>query len=367
MLDFINTRLEQIRQAGNFRTIPGNSDQLIDFSSNDYLGLAADKSIYRRFLEGGVEHFAPTSSASRLLASEQSAYTALENTLECAYDNRFKALVFNSGYHANVGTISALGKDVVILADKLVHASIIDGMRLCGGVFSRFAHNDVEALERLILKYRTGNKPIMVVVESVYSMDGDQAPIDDIIALKHKYGNILLYVDEAHAVGVCGYNGLGVTFDKDVDIIVGTFGKALAGQGAFILSDSSIRDYLVNTARSFIFSTALPPLIIAWNEYAFKKALTMDTEREHLSRLSQLLQSILGTPHSGHIQPLIVGDAARTVRLSQELRSLGFSGVAIRTPTVPAGTERIRFSLSASLTDEDITNLGRALTKLRTT
>ena len=357
MLDFINTRLEQIRQAGNFRTIPGNSDLLIDFSSNDYLGLATDKSIYRRFLEGGVEHFAPTSSASRLLASEQSAYTALENTLECAYDNRFKALVFNSGYHANV----------VILADKLVHASIIDGMKLGGGVFARFAHNDVEALERLILKYRSGNKPIMVVVESVYSMDGDQAPIDDIIALKHKYGNILLYVDEAHALGVCGYSGLGVTFDKDMDIIVGTFGKALAGQGAFILSDSTIRDYLVNTARSFIFSTALPPLIIAWNEYAFKKALTMDTEREHLSRLSQLLQSILGTPHSGHIQPLIVGDAARTVRLSQELRSLGFSGVAIRTPTVPAGTERIRFSLSASLTDEDITNLGRALTKLRTT
>lgn len=364
MYGFIQERLDSIIKAGNFRFIPEQTEGLVDFSSNDYLGIAADRSLYHSFIEEGAERFAPTSSASRLLASGQRVYSSLEKTLENAYGNRFKALLFNSGYHANVGAISALGKDVIILADKLVHASIIDGMKLGGGIFARFGHNDVDALERLIVKYRPTGKPMMIVVESVYSMDGDEAPLDEIVALKKNYGNLMIYVDEAHAVGVCGPQGLGLAYDRNVDIVVGTFGKALAGQGAFILCDSQIRDYLVNTARSFIFSTALPPLIVAWNEFAFRHSLEMSTAREHLRNLSRRMQQLLGSPHAGHIQPLIVGDATETVKLAHNLRHLGFSGVAIRNPTVPLGTERIRFSLSAALTSEDIRLLGNALESL---
>ncbi len=361
MYSFITDRLAQIKAAGNLRAIPTEHRGLTDLSSNDYLGIGADRALYRDFLSRGVEQWAPTSSASRLLAANQRAYASLEHTLEQAYGEPYRALIFNSGYHANVGAISALGKDVIILADKLVHASIIDGMKLGGGVFARFAHNDVAALERLIARYAPEGKPMMIVVESIYSMDGDEAPLEAIVALKRKYPNVLLYVDEAHAVGVKGPRGLGLALGKDVDIIVGTFGKALAGQGAFILCAPEIREYLVNMARSFIFSTALPPLVIAWDEFTFRHSLTLDDARAHLGRLGEKLHGLLRTPVAGHIQPLIIGDAARAVELSGQLRQLGFSALAIRNPTVPAGTERIRFSLSANLGADDIEALGHAL------
>ena len=192
-------------------------------------------------------------------------------------------------------------------------------------------------------------------------MDGDYAPIEEFVELKKLYPETYLYVDEAHAVGVEGQNGLGLAKDFDTDIIVGTLGKALAGQGAFAICSPLMRDYLVNCARSFIFSTAIPPVNIAWNEFVFRKSLEMDAERSHLKNLGTQLRRVLKSLHSSHIQPLIIGDAARALELSKLLKQVGISALAIRTPTVPAGTERLRFSLSASLTAKDVDELENAL------
>lgn len=361
-MDFVRKRLENLRESNNFRLIPDVSSELIDFSSNDYLGLAENDELRKEFFTAvDVERLVFSSSASRLLSKHQSPFNSFETLLQTLYGRGRKALVFNSGYHANVGILSSLGKNVVVLADKLVHASIIDGIKLGGGQFARFAHNDIASLERLLKKYSRCGLPMLIVVESVYSMDGDYAPIEEFVELKKLYPETYLYVDEAHAVGVEGQNGLGLAKDFDTDIIVGTLGKALAGQGAFAICSPLMRDYLVNCARSFIFSTAIPPVNIAWNEFVFRKSLEMDAERSHLKNLGAQLSRVLKSSHSSHIQPLIIGDAARALELSKLLKQVGISALAIRTPTVPAGTERLRFSLSASLTAKDVDELENAL------
>lgn len=249
-----------------------------------------------------------------------------------------------------------------IVADKLVHASIIDGIRLSGAPFARFRHNDTAHAARLAEKAAAdGLKPIFII-ESVYSMDGDSAPVGEFAALKRRFEGALLYVDEAHAIGTVGDAGRGLAFGiGDVDITVGTFGKALASAGAFALCSPTMKQYLVNTCRSLIFSTALPPLNIAWSRHTLAKALTMDSERAHLRDLGLCLAGITHCSHSGHIQPLVVGDPVEAVALSHKLRDAGFDVLPIRTPTVPPGTERLRFSLSANIDISDLNRLANAI------
>lgn len=364
----IEQTLEQLAASGNLRVIPdeGRADT-IDLSSNDYLGLAERSDLREDFFSGiPAGEMLMSSSASRLLGAHQKAFHSFEATLSDAYNGR-SALIFNSGYHANTGMIQALADHhTLIVADRLVHASIIDGIRLSGATFTRFAHNDYDRLNHIIDTRKDEFDTILIIAESVYSMDGDCADIDRLVESKRRCnGRGLLYIDEAHAVGVLGPAGLGLSAataaPNEIDIVVGTLGKALASMGAYAVMSKNMREFMVNKARSLIFSTALPPLNIAWGEYVFKRSLTMDDERRHLGELSARLADALGATTPSHIRPLIVGDPQAAVSLSLKLLDKGLKVLPIRTPTVPPGTERLRFSLSAALSINDINRLAETL------
>lgn len=370
----ISETLGQLRATGNYRSLPTDDRPVaVDLSSNDYLGLAVRADLQDAFFADSSNRSLPmTSSASRLLAGAQRQYHMLEELLEELYHR--PALLFNSGYHANLGIMQALATgDTLVVADKLVHASIIDGIMLSKAPFHRFRHNDYTHLERILAKDAARYSRVIVVTESVFSMDGDGTDIGRLVLLKKQYGNIMLYVDEAHAVGVVGPRGLGCVEQSglldDVDIVVGTFGKALASVGAFASVGAEIREYLVNKARSLIFSTAMSPMSAAWTRHMLLHSLTMQAERERLQsiscRLSDGLSRLSDKPViASHIQPFIVGDARRAVELSQALERRGYRVLPIRTPTVPPGTERLRLSLNAALTDSDIDGLLYEIGKL---
>lgn len=372
MKAIIENILSQLEASGNFRKIPeGISESCVDFTSNDYLGLARRNDIQEAFLNKQVKlGTSLTSSASRLLAGSQQSYSDLENDIATDYGHNRKALIFNSGYHANTGLIAALAQPgVTILADKLVHASIIDGIKLSGAPFARFRHNDATHLDRLASKAYTEGNRLLIIAESVYSMDGDFAPIDDIIEVKKKYPGSMLYIDEAHAVGVVGRCGLGLACDKaDVDVIVGTFGKALASVGAYAVMSPELRDFAINKARSLIFSTAIPPINVEWTRVMWDISKKMNAERLHLSDLGRHLASALSqmgfNVAPSHIIPITVGSSDRAVALSRQLRNEGFEVLPIRTPTVPPGTERLRVSLSAAHSITDISRLINSLQKI---
>lgn len=333
------------------RAIPDESSgELVDFTSNDYLGLAARNELRDAFFaDNSPSELLMTSSASRLLAKPQRDYAALENALADAYGR--EVLLFNSGYHANSGIIPALCvAGTVIIADRLVHASIIDGMRLSGATFERFRHNDLEHLDALMRKHKDAPL-LLIVVESVYSMDGDSPDMDKLVDIKRRYPNALLYVDEAHAVGAVGAAGLGLGYRyPEVDIIVGTMGKALASCGAFAASSPVIKHWLINKCRSFIFSTSLPPAMARWSLFMFEKSLTMDSERRHLASLAALCGG-------RYIYPHIVGDPHKAVDISRALKAFGIAVLPIRRPTVPPGTDRLRISLSAAHSHDQVKQL----------
>lgn len=368
----LEPELEQLRQSSNFRSFPEPCDSdVIDLTSNDYLGLALRDDLKDEFLglNDGGRQLELTSSASRLLASCQHEYRLFETMLGDVYGR--PALLFNSGYHANTGIIQALAdKRTMIVADKLVHASIIDGIRLSGARFTRFPHNDFDRLERIVADVSDEFDRILVIVESVYSMDGDRADIDRLIDLRRSNQRVLLYVDEAHGIGVESQAGLGLVASAkapaEVDIVIGTLGKALASSGAFAIVDDIVRQYLVNKARSLIFSTALPPACVAWSRFLFGKMMEMDSERDtlrrHAARIADAIAAATGRRGVvSHIQPLVIGNAAATLQRSAELLRDGVKVLPIRTPTVPPGSERLRFSLSAALTDADITRACRCI------
>ncbi|MDE5573669.1 MAG: 8-amino-7-oxononanoate synthase [Muribaculaceae bacterium] len=368
----VSETLENLSASGNLRQIPEDRrlENIIDFSTNDYLGLASFSMDRMSSLYPELKDAPMTSSASRLLAGIQHEYNDLENELGSLYDRR--ALLYNSGYHANIGIISAIAdRSTVVIADRLVHASIIDGVLLSRAKLMRFEHNDLDMLETMVKQnYDTGHR-IVVIVESVYSMDGDSPDMNRLVELKAKYPSIILYVDEAHAFGVKGPKGLGMAMEtvnpKAFDIIVMTFGKALASYGACVITSSDIREFLVNKSRSLIFSTSLPPIMAWWTKIMLDKMLTADDRRLMLNAhvdllhktLSQLKGSVPDKP--SHIRALIIGDAQKTVEASKKLREDGLLVLPIRTPTVPAGTERLRISLSASMQPDDILKLSKAL------
>ncbi len=368
-------KLIELAHNGNLRRIPDDStgSDIVDLSSNDYLGLATRSELQKEFLaDDAVCRLAFTSSASRLLAASQDEFHHLESDLSEIYHR--PALLFNSGYHANTGIISALAaeKGTLIVADKLVHASIIDGITLSKAPWHRFLHNDFNRLESILQKESDHYERIIVIVESIYSMDGDQADLNRLIELKHRYPKVILYIDEAHAVGVAGPGGRGLcmTLDnpEEIDVMVGTFGKALASVGAFCISGKEIHQYLINRARSLIFSTALPPICCAWTRKMLSLSLSMDNERLKLSSLGNMIARELSTPimsvKPSHILPFITGSASRAIELSARLLDDGFKVLPIRTPTVPPGTERLRISLSAALSDTDISRFTASLKSL---
>ncbi len=377
----INEYLQHLKDTGDYRSIPlETKGDVVDFSTNDYMGIAADGELRERFFADPAARNLPmSSSASRLLASRQIDYFNLETFLRLLYGKYCggdrAALLFNSGYHANTGLVSSLAADdTYIIADRLVHASIIDGIVLSRAPFTRFRHNDYSHLEQLIERHKDEKKKILVIVESVYSMDGDSADIERLIEIRRRYPQVMLYVDEAHAFGVRGPRGLGLvaasSAPQEVDVIVGTFGKAAGSMGAFAITSGSVREFLVNTARSFIFSTALPPMQAAWTRFALGALLSAERRRAHLQWLAEKLQKVLQKYSTApvavsHIQPLVIGDSRKVVELSHKLLNIyGLKALPIRRPTVPPGTERLRISLSASLNGREIEELDRALADL---
>lgn len=365
--------LDKLAQTGNLRHLPADrrSSGMLDFSTNDYMGLAVDcERCWRHYDELNLYNTQLfTSSASRLLSSSQYIYEHLEDLLARQYKR--PALVFNSGWHVNTGLIPALcDKKTLIVADRLVHASIIDGMMLAGCEWTRFRHNDVAHLEQILEKRCPTGENTLVVVESIYSMDGDSAPIEELIEVKRRHPGIMLYIDEAHAYGVVGENGLGLAHSSSEpsawDVIVGTLGKAAASMGAFAIMSQELKDLAINKARSFIFSTALPPINVWWSCFMVDDLWKMDAERQHLASLAQYLaaglESLTGEErYPSYIQPVIVGDAARAVELSRRLEEYDIKVLPIRTPTVPPGTERLRVSLSAAMSMDDIDRFVGAL------
>lgn len=366
MYEFYNKKIEELDENSHLRFIRDiekkegkyiyiKGKKLLNLSSNNYLNFADNQTFTEEFLNDGGDRYSFGSASARLLTGTLPIYKELE-TLLCEMFSTESSLLFNSGYHANVGINSAIAsKGDVIFSDKLNHASIIDGMKLSQGKFFRYPHNDVEALEQLLIRERKNFKNAVIVSESVFSMDGDIADLNKLVELKKKY-NCILILDEAHAFGVYGKNGLGVSetlgITKDVDLIAGTFGKAIGSMGAFVTGKKVLIDYLINSARAFIFSTALPPVSIAFSKWILENKLPYTYEkRENMLLLGKKLGS------ESHIVPVIVGDNDKTVELCERLFDNGYFTLPIRPPTVPAGTSRLRLSLTTDITEQDLENL----------
>lgn len=369
--------LQRLTEQSNLRSLPRmthdgrdvivDGQRMLNLSSNDYLGLAADSSLREEFLHTLTPNtFLPTSSSSRLLTGNFTVYEELEAELSRLFGTE-AALVFNSGYHANTGILPAVSDaQTLILADKLVHASLIDGIRLSSARCIRYRHNDLPQLERLLKEHHASYRQIIVVTESVFSMDGDEADLAALVRLKRSYDNVLLYVDEAHAFGVRGKQGLGCAEESgtiaDIDFLVGTFGKAAASAGAYLVCRKVIREYLVNRMRTLIFTTALPPVNIAWTLFVVRKLAGMGERREHLAHISRTLREALqargyNCPSTSHIVPMIIGPSADTRLRADALQRHGFYALPVRPPTVPEGTSRIRFSLTADIQKREIEEL----------
>ena len=324
---------------------------LIDFSSNDYLGLANHPKL-KEVAAKACKDYPTSSSASRLLSGDSELFHQLEEKV-AILKKKEAALVFNSGYQANVGIISSLySKADLIFADKLVHASIIDGIKLSGAKLFRFKHNDLGNLEELLKNNRSKGKQALIITESVFSMDGDFAPLDGLVKLKEQY-DCQLMVDEAHATGIFGENGQGLA-PKQTDIVMGTFSKALGSFGAYVATSKSVVDQLINTCRSFIYSTALPHQVVAVNLAGIDLIKAEPFRRKQLLEKTAYFRQKLGLDKGSQIVPCIVGDASKAIELSQKFQAAGFWVLPIRPPTVPQGSARLRFSLSYNHSLQDL-------------
>ena len=369
-------QLAELKEKGNYRQlsalqhdgkyITANGQRFLNLSSNDYLGLASDQNLREQFFSTIGKDALMSSSSSRLLTGNFGVYEQLEALLTKRYNSR-SALLFNSGYHANIGILPALAdKQTLIVADKLVHASLIDGMQLSGATCRRYRHNDYDQLVRILEQEGSKFDTRIIVTESVFSMDGDHSDLKRLVAIKKSFPDTLLYVDEAHAVGVFGESGLGLAEElgivSDIDLLVGTFGKALGSVGAYVICAESIKNYLINKMRPLIFSTALPPVNIAWSLFLFNRLPEFNDRRAKLLSVSrwfreQLTNNGPPSPSESHIVPFVVGENKETLLLSAKLKEAGFFALPVRPPTVPQGSARIRFSLTSDITIGDLTPL----------
>ncbi|MDI6741099.1 MAG: 8-amino-7-oxononanoate synthase [Smithella sp.] len=357
------------REQGNiFR----QQERLIDFSSNDYLGLSHHPRLVQAAKLALKKH-GVGAGASRLLSGDYRLHHELEEAV-ASFKRKESALVFNSGYQANLGIISAIaGKGDAIFSDALCHASQIDGVILSRADKFPFRHNDIGHLEELLKIKRSRFERALILTESVFSMDGDLAPLRELVDLKERY-DCLLMVDEAHATGVFGSEGRGrvdaLNLNDQVDLVMGTFSKALGGFGAYLASSRNVTDYLINKARSFIYSTALPPAIVAANLAAIN-VLREEPWRGQklLARAEKFRQaaSKAGWSVNGESQivPVMVGESKTAITLAKTLQSKGFYVLPIRPPSVPEGTARFRLSLCYDHAQKDLSALAQALKELK--
>ncbi len=365
--DRLSQELETLRTAGNLRVLRTLPKDLVNLSGNDYLGLLNDVAFREGFYASlSQEDRALSAASSRLLTGNVPAAVQLEADLAAAYGAE-AALVFGSGYHANTGILPALvGPKSLILSDKLNHASMIDGIRATGTTFYRFRHNDLGHARSFLERYAADYDEVFVMTESVFSMDGDCTDLAAFVQLKRDFPNVVLYLDEAHGVGVFGETGLGLAHAKglhrEIDLLVGTFGKAWCSTGAFVVCSQVIRETLVNRMRPFIFTTALPPINLAWTRYVLKALPEMTARRQHLQSMgARLVAAIQATGRecvsTSQIVPYVVGENAAAIAEAKRFQAAGFYVLPIRPPTVPKGTARLRFSLSADIPEATFENL----------
>ena len=379
MYEFFKEQLDSKVKNHNLRTlkeycpidavrVKRDDKEYLMMASNNYLGLTFDP----RVIEGavkGAQQYGTGSGGSRLVSGTFPLFTELENALT-KFKNTEKALVFNTGYMANVGTISAIAdKNTIIFSDALNHASIIDGCRLSRGNVKAYSHCDVDELKYL-LKQVNRNTRKLIVTDGVFSMDGDIAPLDKLYELSRDY-NALLMVDDAHATGTIG-NGHGTAayfnLEKEIDIQLGTLSKSLGSVGGYVAANSTIIDYLVNTSRSFIFSTALSPADIGASLTALQ---ILETDATVLGRLQanvnymadQLLSMGIDATNETPIFPILIGSNEDTLAVSDYLYEAGIIGTAIRPPTVPIGESRIRLTVTAAHDKEQINYVCQSLHK----
>ena len=361
--------LESQAQLRHLETIRG-----IDLGSNDYLGLSVDPRMRQAIREAVDSSQRVASTGSRLLSGHDESWTEVENEF-ARWVGAESALYFTSGYAANIGLLSAiLQPEDVVFSDSANHASLIDGIRLAKCKRIIFPHLDLNALEAELRWSLSGSGARFIVAESVFSMDGERAPLRELAALAARYRSELI-VDEAHATGVCGPHGKGCVVEAGlagrVFATVHTCGKALAAAGAFVCGSEPLRRFLINRARTFIFSTALPPYFAAQVAAGIRLAATAETERTHVADLSiflrnELLGNAFDTAGSdSHIVPIVLGSNDTALAFASRLQVRGYSIRAIRPPTVPVGTARLRVSVTAKLTQPILADFVGALIQIR--
>lgn len=361
--------LNERRAKGNLRVMRMPEPALTDFSSNDYLGLARSeelqKSIYEQVLKNNLSN---GSTGSRLLTGNSSYAEELESKLKQIFKSE-SCLLFTSGYSANIGILSSLPKKAdTVLYDEKVHASLKDGVRLSLATRYPFRHNDIEDLEGK-LRRSTGRK--FVVVESIYSMDGDECPLPDLIRLKNKY-DFEIIVDEAHSTGIIGSYGEGLCvtsqLHEEITLRIYTFGKALGSHGACVAASEAIKQYLTNFCRAFIYTTALPPhtlvSIAEGFDYIANHSDLGTSLRLKSRKYLENIHPSLRTSSRSAIQTVIIPGNENCKQASEVLKQKGFDVRPILSPTVPNGSERLRICLHSYNTDSEIVNLTRALNEL---
>ncbi|HEY4128970.1 MAG TPA: 8-amino-7-oxononanoate synthase [Gemmatimonadaceae bacterium] len=340
-----------------------DAGEAIDFSSNDYLGLATDPRLGAA-AAAAIDVYGTGSGAARLISGNNPEHEALEREL-AQFLGVERTLTFSTGFAANVGAIPALvGRGDAIFADQLNHASLIDGCRLSRADVHVYPHGDVGALHAMLVEYRGDARRALIVTDGMFSMDGDSAPLREIVALAREY-DAWTYVDDAHAIGVVGARGCGtieaLNLEGEIDVLVGTLGKAFGSAGAFVAGGDALCEHLLNRARSFIFSTGSPASQAAASRAALH-IITNEPERrarviENVRRLRTALDACgITTAGDGdsHIIPIVVGEAAKTVALGAALAERGFLVGAVRPPTVPDGTSRLRLTIGSEHTAEQI-------------
>jgi 8-amino-7-oxononanoate synthase len=350
--------------------------QLINFSSNDYLGLAADSRL-REAAIAAIKEYGVGAGASRLISGTQSPHVRLEEAL-ARWKGTETALCFSSGYAAAIGTLPALvSKHDVVILDKLCHASLVDGAKLSGAIIRVFPHNHLGKLESHLewARREHAGKRVLIVTESVFSMDGDRAPVRELLELKKRFGALLL-LDEAHAIGVIGPNGRGLAaeigFDGDVDVQMGTLSKALGVSGGYVCGSRSLVDWLINRARSFVYSTAPPPALaaaalaavefLASDEGEARRRLLWERIEELRKNLPKR-KAIFANSESAII-PWMVGAEQAAMDLSRSLQNDGFFVPAIRYPTIAKGSARLRITVTAAHQEDHIRSLCQAIKRL---
>ncbi|MCJ8321895.1 MAG: 8-amino-7-oxononanoate synthase [Colwellia sp.] len=393
--EFITQQLKQQHQQARFRQrvchdgevgqsngreIVVDGKSYLNFSSNDYLGLN-NHPLINKALQEGIDRFGLSASASSLVTGFSYAHQTLENEI-CQWLNKPRCLLFSSGFSANLGILQALGQSSAnIWLDKLSHASLIDGALSSKATVKRFKHNDINHLNTLIssIKQKTNtdnglHEPILktrdniIVSEGVFSMDGDLAPIEQLSSLSNRYDG-KLFIDDAHSIGVIGKNGQGSSSLANIDIVMATFGKAIASSGAFVVCQEDVFEYLTNFSKHYIYSTAISPALAWATNQSIKIIQTEHWRREKITELSEQFNQLLSPgidliPTQSSIHGLVVGGEEKTLLASKKLKERGLWVTAIRPPTVPLNSSRLRVTICSNHNANDIRYLAKNINEV---